>query len=221
MGSSRYIYCGHTVGWRPLDSYQCQTHLCEVLQINSPVNYEVSTRSVRSVIRTLPCPTYFPPNSVCIRPVRCNVSYSHELDRICLVPSLGTEELHLLLASRNSPPEFAQRMELVKKTHCISGIGCKFLPSTVSSNWNRSRVMGCLEMLLPDCYKLLAWVVGNVLVDPQVQSYVVGVVGESLTGKSTVLRYLRVLFEGAVSNLSPELITGQQAVSYERLHVEQ
>ena len=78
----------------------------------------------------------------------------------------------------------------------------------------RGAIASALYVLLGDCCDTLMWILGNCMVDPRCKDYVVGLCGESMSGKSSIMRFIGLLFGSSVCVLPLTCITSKTAPTF-------
>ena len=103
--------------------------------------------------------------SVCLGPLRYNVEYSDEHDDLVFTVCLP-ENKRKRLTQLIRPCTVALAREMlsyVAECVCVSPLQTRSFLSRVSFNESMLTLMVAVQYLLPDCYELFMWMLGNVI----------------------------------------------------------
>ena len=197
MNGNVILFVSSASGWCLLDSYESTSFLSAEMKTGASVNYDIATKALRAHIKGTRLPTYVTARTACLSR-RYNISETKT--------SFDLEEV--VMDIRGDPGRELDR------SMCTSGIKCAYHCPSMTKDWILTRSRGAIGTWLSrtfgDSLSTIMWIVGNTIVEPCSDNYLVLVVGESMSGKSTALRIIGEVFKDRMTALPSSYIVGSR-----------
>lgn len=200
VGDRVAIFCAEIGGWNWLESNTAMNYLSIMLGLVSSVNYEMSTRPARKYLKELNLTKCSFGTTVCFRNrydvvdqgtfyelIRCNLFDSDENDKNC------------------------------DESVSILGMMCPYHPQEISKlrvNGGMGKIDVWLRRTFGESLSTIKWLLGNCIIEPKSQDYVVMITGPSMSGKTTALNIISSVFENRTAVIDPDLIVGSRNLTY-------
>jgi hypothetical protein len=197
------IYCGDVCGWEWIESTNAMNHLCILLHLHPSANCEVSTRHARRYLKDLDIVE-------CSFDVSTTVCYKRRYEIVDM------DDFYELV--KCNPFETADDDESYDNSVSILGMKCPHFPRRIPKVQISNSALGTIDVWMRrtfgDSLLTIKWLLGNCMLDPKSDDFVVIITGPSMSGKTTAMNIINALFSCRTAVLDASLLVGKRLLNY-------
>ena len=207
--NSKYIHVGIVGGWVPLNCPESFKFLAETLGADVPVNYATAAAPLFDKIVKLPCYSILINRSVCFKR-----RYAIRLHRDNVFGELQYITLENVDQFEGVPSELQKELRRlgnpIDRSVSVKGMSLMTIPNRIMIKQWQERISDWLDKAFEEHAYLLRWILGNALIDPCSNGYVLLMVGKSNSGKTSLINLITDVFSGTVGSLDGSYLTRKQ-----------
>jgi len=193
----------------PLNSSESFKFLAEEMDVNAPVNFAKAAAPLFDKIIKLPCYSLLIQKSVCFKR-----RYAIRLHNNDVTGNLEYVTLENIDYFENMPAEVLSAIskpgKFIDKSVSIKGMTVLTIPQRIMATQGQEKISNWLDKAFKEHAYLLKWILGNALIDPCTNGYVILMVGKSNSGKTSLISLITDVFSGTVGSLDGGYLSGNQ-----------